>query len=700
VSGGAVELANFDPRTIATPYSIDPNPDHAPDPDSPRRCNDDRTHCWSPNDRTVTLRIRATAHYGSGDVRGEARRTIAVTNDANGGDDGLLPGFPINLGASGESSAKLADLDGDGVRDIVYASSDGTVHVYSMKSGTPKDLPGFPFRTLPHDGFDPAQSDPRVPSYLSAPGYSGKNGVDPDMIRDAIMSPPAVADLDGDGKPEIVVTTWGGTIYVVDHTGKSLAKWPKRLPLIPSCPLDPAKPKPAGDCNDLRHDFTRGAYASPVLADMNNDGKLDIIQAAFDGNIYIFNLDGTAVSGWPVRLHNPRTEKFNRIMTTPTVADLNKDGIPELMSGSNEEIGGGGSAGSMFAVDGRGMNTPGGSPYLKNWPFVRTSIHLFPVVAEGIDSSQAAADFDGDGTPDIVGQGNIAPPMVIQADPGVQSQFEDPPNRLPIRVDAFSGETVRGFEPTSVFGKYNHADIKSDTMVPVFSQPSIGDLDQDGVPDVIMSGGALTILGSLRGGGHPSNAQYLLSAWSGKTGKMFDGLPIVLEDMQFLMNHAVADIDGDDYPEIITGSASYFLHAANACGQEPAGWPKFTNGWLAAAPAVGDVDGDGTLDVVTATREGYLFAWHTKGSSNGVVQWESNHHDNRNTGNYDVPLGQGVLKRASKVIDCTPPAPPVVETYEAGGGCSAGGSGSPGAPGLAAVAALVAVAARRARRSR
>jgi hypothetical protein len=122
------------------------------------------------------------------------------------------------------------------------------------------------------------------------------------------------------------------------------------------------------------------------------------------------------------------------------------------------------------------MNTPGGNPYLKNWPFTRTSIHLFPVVAEGIDSAQGAADFDGDGNTDIVVQANIAPPLVVPGDPGPQSQYEDPPNQLPLRTDG-SGNTVRGFEPSSIFGQYNHADIKSDTMVPVFSQPSIGDLD-------------------------------------------------------------------------------------------------------------------------------------------------------------------------------------------------------------------------------
>lgn len=699
VSGGAqVQLGSFDPRTLDTPITVDPDPTHAPDPDSPRRCNDDKTYCWGPNDRTVTLRIRATAHYGTGDVKGEARRTIAVTNQKNGLDEDLLPGFPIELGTSGEGSAKLADIDGDGVRDIVFGSSDGSVHVYSMKSGMPKDVAGFPFRTARVDGLDPTQSDPNVPSYLNTPAFAGKGGggIDPDMAREAIMNAPAVADLDGDGKPEIVVTTWAGTIYVLDHTGKTLPGWPHRLGLVPSCPLDPAATKPAGDCSDLKHDFARGAYASPVVVDMNKDGKLDIVQAAFDGNLYVYNRDATLQDGWPVRLHTTRTDKYNRIMTTPVPVDLNKDGIFDLVSGSNEEVGGGGATGPVFAVDGRGMKAPGG-PYLTNWPFIRTSVHLFPVVAEGVDASPAAADFDGDGVGDVVVQGNAAPPMVVKADPGVQSGFNDPPNQLPLRMDETTGQPTVGFAPTSQFGEYNHADVKQDTMFPLFSQPSVGDLDQDGVPDVIMSGGSLSLVGTLQGGGTPRQSQQLLTAWSGATGKMMPGLPIVLEDFQFLINHAVADIDGDDYPEIITGTGAYYLHAANACGQEPKAWPKFMGGWITSSPAVGDIDGDGMLEVVSATRDGFLYAWKTKGTDKGVISWESSHHDNQNTGNMATTLDQGVYKRASKVIDCTPKAAPAGEGYEAGGGCQASpsrGSGY-GALTFAGLAALLAARSRR-----
>ena len=661
VSGGSTTpLATFDPRQIDTK--------HVADPDSPQNCNRDKSVCWGANDKTVTLRVRVTAHYGSGDVRGDSRRTISITNSSNqaktGGDDpDLLPGFPLDLGTSGEGSAKLADLDGDGVRDIVYPASNGTIHAFTVRGGAPKELPGWPVRTAILDGLNPAITDPGVPSYLGGTAYkTGKSGgIDTDIARESIMSAPGVADLDGDGQPEIVFSTWNGTIYVVDRAGNALAGWPKRLPLVPSCPLDPSKPKPAGDCMDLRHGLSRGTYASPVLIDMDKDGKPEIVQAAFDGNIYIYKVDGTLLEGWPVRVHSDRTEKFNRIMTTPAAVDLNKDGIPELVTGSNEEVGGGGSSGPVFAIDGRGMKAPNG-PFLPNWPFIRPSIHIFPVVAEGINASLATADFDGDGVADVAIQGNGTPPLVVKSDPGSQSGFADPPNRLPTHA---VGDP--GFEATAIFGKLTLA--APDTFFPLFSVPSIGDLDQDGTPDLVMSGGSLSLIGSLAGGGIPHNVQHLLTAWSGKTGEMMPGMPVLLEDFQFLINHSIADINGDDYPEVITGSGVYFVHAADACGREPAGWPKFTNGWVASSPAIGDITGDGNLEVVTATRDGFLFAWKTTGTDKGVVQWSSFHHDNQNTGDVGHALDQGVYKKAARVIDCT--LPDVVKPDEliAGGGC-------------------------------
>src|SRR5262249_41399683 len=154
---------------------------------------------------------------------------------------------------------------------------------------------------------------------------------------------------------------------------------------------------------------------------------------------------------------------------------------------------------------------------------------------------------------------------------------------------------------------------------PFLSQPTVGDLDMDGTPDVIMSGGSLSLAGTIAGGSYNKPFQNLLGFWSGKTGRMLPGSPGVIEGLVVFMSHILADITGDDYPEVILGNAGYFVHATDAWRCEAPGWPKFTNGWHVATPAIGDLNGDHTLDVVAGTREGYIFAWKTKGRDDGVV---------------------------------------------------------------------------------
>jgi hypothetical protein len=561
-------------------------------------------------------------------------------------------------------------------------------------------------------------SEPTVPSYLNAPAYQsgGSSGLDPSIARESIVATPAIGDVNGDGKLDIVVSTWQGTVHVIGSDGQALPGWPKRLPLIPSC-KQPQTPGTSSTppCMDTGHKWSRGAGASPILADFDGDHKLEIVQAAFDGNIYVWHGDGSPQAGWPVQVHAANSEEYNRIIATPAVADFNDDGIPDVVSGSNEETGGGG-AGHYYLIDGRGMATPGGSPYFPHWPIEMTSLHIFPVVAEGTDSAPAIADFTGSGHPEILLQGNAAPPYIMPVDPGVQKGSQDPPGRLPV-YDRDSGTQI-GFDPTSVFGPGTKA-FSPDIMFPLFSHPSIGDLDGDGVPDAILAGGSLTLVGSLEGGHAGTAAQQLLAMWSGATGHMFYGSPVPIEDFTFLVNETIADISGDGYPEVILGTGGYNVRAVDACGCEAKRWPKFTNGWIIATPAVGDVDGDHTLEVVTGTRDGYLYAWHTAGTDTGVVQWESFHHDNANTGNYMLKLDQGVLKTASTPLDCSldcTAVPAAAATqYQAGGwGCRVAadgggtGTGATGAIGFARkgglafgfVAGLAALLVGRRRRGR
>jgi MYXO-CTERM domain-containing protein len=684
VDASMVIGADGSPLAMIDLGAIDPK--HERDVDSPR----------GENDTTITVRVRATAHYGGavGDVRGELRRTYYVQSDPT-----LVKGFPIYLGDSGEGSPKMVDLDGDGVRDLLYPSGGGLLHAYKLGASGPSELPGFPFETALEDGFADPPPTPQTPLYTSAPAYAlGK--VATTLGREPILGAPAIDDLDGDGQPEIVFSTWSGTIYVIDAKGKTMAGWPKRLPLIPSCSLDPSAP-PVTPCMSQETRIARGAFASPVLADMDKDGKLDIIQAAFDGKVHVFHADGSEVSGWPVEVHYTgklsEEPQRNRVLTTPAVADFDGDGYPELLVGSNERLGSGGQSGALYLLDGRGSKA--GALTLPNWPIAVTSLHLFPLVAEGVPNSGVIGNFEGQ----LAGvmHGNATLPLILPRDPGKQTKIGETPTGAIPRVDDpnHPGQTQVGVAPSSIFGSLSTAQ-QPNTMLPLFAQPSLGDLDQDGVPEVIASGGSLNLaIGLQSSGSNAAPGDNLLAMWSGKTGAMMPGSPMVLDDFTFFNSQAVVDLSGDDYPEVITGSGGYFVHAFDACGREPEGFPKFTGQWIGTTPAVGDLDGDKKLELVVGTRDGWLYAWHTEATESSIIEWESFHHDNHNSGNLETPLAQGGKQKAKTPLVeamCKAPEPKGPVVVEAMGGCTCtvgeegnAGRGAPVALGLLALSWMV-----------
>ncbi len=687
VTGSDGPVALFDVRTIDTT--------HEPDVDSP----------LGENQHTITVRIRATAHYGGdvGDVPGEMRRTYYVHSDPD-----LVKGFPIYVGDSGEASPKMADIDGDGVRDLIYPTGGGMLHVWKITPQGPEPLSGFPFHAQRLDGLA-ATPVTGKPNYLAAPAFADEH-IDPAMGTSAFLATPAIADVDGDDKPEIVITTYNGFIYVIEHDGQLKEGWPVRLPEVPSCPRDGTAP--TGPCMDTEAIIDRAVFASPVLADMDQDGQLDLIQAAFDGKIYVFNMDGNLIDGWPVHPHYTGSlvdePALGRIFTTPAVGDFNGDGYPDLLVGSNEALGQGGQSGAIYLIDGRGMNA-GDPPYFDGWPVALTSLNLFPLVAEGVPNAGVIGMLDG--TLVTVMHGNGSSPFIMPAEPGKQTAVGAlPPGALPQVIDPGTGEPRLGLAPTSRFGEFTKARL-GDVMFPLFASPSLGDIDQDGTLDIVAQGSSLTLAQSLLGSnakGQPG--QQLVAVWSGKTGDMLPGSPFVLEDYSFFNSPSIVDLNGDDYPEVITGSGGYFLHAWDGCGREPEGWPKFTGQWIIPSPALGDLDDDGKLELATGTRSGWVYAWHTEATVDGMIQWPTYRHDNRNTGNSETPLEQGDDTRQAaapmtnefcrSVLMTAPPPPPL----EVGGGCGQCTIGEArsrrgrGAGWLSGVALGLALATRRRRR--
>jgi len=655
VSGAGTPLARLDARII--------DPTHAPDPDSPR----------GENATTITLRVTATAHYGApaGDVTAELRRPLIVERDGD-----AVRGFPREVPGAGAAAPQLGDLTGDGLPELVVATASGAVHAWGFAGGEADELAGFPFVTA-------ADGEPRGPAYGST------SGISPELLRESVVTLPAIGDVDGDGAPDVVVASRRGQLYVVNVEGELRPGWPRRLP---------DAEQPCGDvCPGQPRYLPRDLLSSPALAELDRSPGLEILVVGFDGRVHALHGDGTAVGGWPVTLVDPGELLDFGPFAPPTVADFTGDGVPDLVIGAERakrEIA------QFFLVDGRG--SAASSALLDDWPVELTSWSLLRGAGAGARAVSAAGDFDDDGQPDLVLQGTAVPPFILPAAPGEQAGPDVlPENALPLRDPRTN---ARGIEYTGRFGADATVDATS-PMLPLLSAPVLGDLDQDGTLDVIATGATLGDANRLLNGGVGDGAAtHLIAFWSGRSGQMLPGSPAAVEGLTWLGGAAVVDLTGDDYPEIVFGTEGGLVHAIDACGREAPGWPKRTGQWVAAAPAIGDLDGDGRLEVAVVTRAGWIHLWRTDAPADAVSPWPTQRHDPSNTGSMTTELpdrpargdapplpvdADGHCLPEAERVTPTPPAPDLVPR----GGCDCASAPGRGAPSRGAWALLLAATA-------
>ncbi len=287
----------------------------------------------------------------------------------------LHPGFPAVSGISQESNHPVAaDLDPEvpGL-ELVVADFLGRIYAYHA-DGTP--VPGWPVETEPE-----------------------------------VWNAPAVADLDGDGTLEVVVAprSPNNRVYVFRWDGTPMAGWPQSYP---------------GGI----HEGSAGAYASPVIADLDQDGRSEVIVHTLQGSVAIWHEDGTPYLGTSPVVFSTGAGTWDT--GTPALADLDTDGVPEIILPAATSA-------SLYVLEPNGDVAPGfplnlgspvrssvavgevqGSPtlafvnyvglYLGRIQWLRANGTPFPGFPKeayfylgGLYAQPAFVDFNGDGTLDL-----------------------------------------------------------------------------------------------------------------------------------------------------------------------------------------------------------------------------------------------------------------------------------------------------------
>jgi Subtilase family/FG-GAP-like repeat len=613
-----------------------------------------QSHNGRPNDDPYgfVVKLVVSTTEGQTALTGEDRRNYRLHRDQD-----MVDGFPQDIGGDGASSPAFADLDGDNENELILAGSDGIVHAYKRGGG---EAAGWPARVE------------RVPVHSDAPAFT--SGEVTDDARGAILGSVAVGDLDRDGLPEVVVTDLEGKVTAFRSDGSREFTQESEI-AYSGKPLAPFENVRKGWTNRTQHGF----IASPVLADLDGDdgGRLEVIAAAMDRHVYAWNDDGTLVDGFPVLVVDhehvaaidPQTHRVRftqtiiddekqqgAIIDTPAVGDLDGDGSPEIVVGTNEQYAANHDGGHnvspvnafslqfvgavaleiantrLYALtaagdpDGDARTEP---PLLsEDWPVkvaeFTTDHGTLPIVGEGITGSPAigvVACPEGGAGPKIGAQGHAGPAFIWNPD-GTSCYGSAPDQNGDDRPVPLQSDGRSGLEQTDT------------PVLNAFGHPAFADLEGAGSTTYLTPGvGALRALDlafpEYQGG------QDFLAAWTGETGQFRPNWPARMNDLQFLTGPSVAELDGvSPSQEVVAGSASLDLQGFTAAGTPmDQKWPKLTSDWLVANPLVGGWgDGDSKV-VVEVTRSGFLLAYEVgAGVCDGPDAWPRFHHDEWNTG--------------------------------------------------------------------
>lgn len=265
------------------------------------------------------------------------------------------------------SSPALADVNGDGQLDIFIGTDEG-----NYDDRHPGESGGWhcPYRLPPgwQEGYCGGSLYGLTGSGALLPGF-------PQYRLEIVQSTPALADVTGDGRPEVFVGTgvyyhnnspdhpdYGKRMWAFDSQGRELPGWGGGRPTRDLLP------------------------GSPAIGDIAGDGAPEIIIATLKGDLYAWHHNGTLVSGFPMTPRSPFGDTDNHdVGKSVVLGDYDGDGKMEIFMTMGWTIG---------IIDGDGRMITKTNSNDASHPFYYTDGLLL--------NNPVLADVDGDGQLELV----------------------------------------------------------------------------------------------------------------------------------------------------------------------------------------------------------------------------------------------------------------------------------------------------------
>jgi hypothetical protein len=387
----------------------------------------------------------------------------------------VYPNWPVSETGSTERGGVYGNLDNDPELELVYTIGN-KVYAYNINGtvvgGWPKTL-DFPtdgapaFGDVDGDGFgEIVVTTHQTSTFATGTVYAFEiNGANmpgfPVTMEGGPLRTPVLADLDDDGKFEIIIAVrkWPeGFIHVYRSNGSMYPNFP------------------------IRMDYTPGSTVA--VGDITGDEIPEIIAESYNG-LHAFNLEGVLLDGFPYYPGVDRVFSYS----TPVLADINEDGLREIICGDHST---GVGDGAVHVVKNDGSSYPGWPQYTSYWIYGPPSV----------------GDINGDGILDIaVGDQVISPSPVNKA----------------YAWTATTGIPLPGFPITGLNG--------------INSQIILADLDDDDMVELIMDDNtAINSMGKYHGYNHD--------------GTPLENWPIETLGSTFFINPLVVDINMDGILDI------------------------------------------------------------------------------------------------------------------------------------------------------